>query len=569
MNISEVFIRRPIATSLLMAAIALFGVVAYRALPVSDLPQVDFPTLNVGAGLPGGDPGTMASSVASPLERQFTTIAGLDSMVSRSSSGSANITLQFDLSRDIDSATVDVQTAIAAAMPLLPAGMPSPPSFHKNNPNDQPIITLNLTSSTLPMSLLDDYAETMIAPRISMVNGVSQVQVQGAQKYAVRVQLDPEKLHAEQIGINEVDQALQNWNVNLPTGQLFGATSTFNIKAAGQLMNAGAFKPVVVTYRRGAPVRLDQVANVIDSVENVFNGNWFYTKEADGKVNVQRSIMLQVMRQPGSNTIEVTDAVRKVLASFEAQLPPAAHLTPRQDRSRTIREAFGDIQVTMLVTLLLVVGVIFLFLHNGSATLIPALALPFSILGTFAVMQVLHFSLNNLSMMALILSIGFVVDDAIVMLENIVRHMEDGEAPLEAALKGSKEIGFTILTMTTSLAAVFIPILFMSGILGRLFREFAVTITTAILISGVVSVTLTPMLCSRFLRVVHSKKGFAGLMDRAFDRLLDGYDRSLRLVLRHRLAMIIIFFAVPRPRSTCSTSSRPGSSPTRTTIRCS
>jgi HAE1 family hydrophobic/amphiphilic exporter-1 len=542
-NPSEVFIRRPIATSLLMAAIALFGVVAYRALPVSDLPQVDYPTLNVSASLPGGDPGTMASAVASPLERQFTTIAGLDSMTSRSSSGSTNVTLQFDLGRDIDSATVDVQTAIAAVMPLLPAGMPSPPSFRKNNPADQPIITINITSNTLPMSVLDDYAETMIAPRISMVSGVSQVQVQGAQKYAVRVQVDPEKLHAQQIGINEVDQALQNWNVNTPTGQLFGPTSTFNIKAAGQLMDAAAFRPVIVTYRNGAPVRLEQVANVIDSVENTFNGNWFYTK-ADGKPQVMRSIMLQVMRQPGSNTIEVTDAVRALLPSFVAQLPPSVHLTPRQDRSRTIRAAFSDIQITMLVTLALVVGVIFLFLHNGSATLIPALALPFSILGTFAVMQVLHFSLNNLSMMALILSIGFVVDDAIVMLENIVRHMEAGEGALAASLNGSKEIGFTILTMTTSLAAVFIPILFMSGILGRLFREFAVTITTAILISGVVSVTLTPMLCSRFLRVVHTKKGFAGLMDRAFDALLHGYERSLGAVLRYRMVMLIVFMAV-------------------------
>jgi HAE1 family hydrophobic/amphiphilic exporter-1 len=543
MNPSEVFIRRPIATSLLMAAIALFGVVAYRALPVSDLPQVDYPTLNVNAGLPGADPGTMASAVASPLERQFTTIAGVDSMTSRSSSGSTNITLQFDLGRDIDSATVDVQTAIAAVMPLLPAGMPSPPSFRKNNPADQPIITINVTSNTLPMSVLDDYAETMIAPRISMVSGVSQVQVQGAQKYAVRVQIDPDKLHAERIGINEVDQALQNWNVNLPTGQLFGPHSTFNIKAAGQLMNAAAFRPVVITYRDGAPVRLEQVANVIDSVENTFNGNWFYTKD-NGKRQVQPSIMLQVMRQPGSNTIEVTDAVRALLPTFEAQLPPSAHLTPRQDRSRTIRAAFKDIQVTMLVTLFLVVGVIFLFLHNGSATLIPALALPFSILGTFAVMQVLHFSLNNLSMMALILSIGFVVDDAIVMLENIVRHLELGEAPLEASLRGSKEIGFTILTMTTSLAAVFIPILFMSGILGRLFREFAVTITTAILISGIVSVTLTPMLCSRFLRVVHSKKGFAGLMDRAFDALLHGYEVSLGAVLRYRVVMLAVFVAI-------------------------
>jgi len=544
MNISEVFIRRPIATSLIMLAIAMFGVLAYRALPVSDLPQVDYPTLNVNASLPGADPGTMAASVASPLERQLTTIAGLDSMVSRSGSGGTNITLQFDLDRDIDSATVDVQTAIAAVMPLLPAGMPSAPSFRKNNPNNEPIITINLTSNTLPLPVLDDYAETIIAPRISMVNGVSQVQVQGAAKYAVRVQLDPEKLHAERIGINEVDAALTQWNVNLPTGQLFGPHSTYNIKAAGQLMNADAFKPVIVTYRRGAPVRLEQVANVIDSVENVFNGNWFYTKGADGKPQIQRSIMMQVMRQPGTNTIAIADAVRTLLPTFETQLPPSAHLTPRQDRSRTIRKAFSDVQLTMAVTLALVVGVIFLFLHNGSATLIPALALPFSILGTFAVMEMLNFSLNNLSMMALILSIGFVVDDAIVMLENIVRHMEAGEGPFEAALKGSKEIGFTILTMTTSLAAVFIPILFMSGILGRLFREFAVTITTAILISGVVSITLTPMLCSRFLRVVHSKKGFAGLMDRAFDAMLAGYERSLRVVLRFRLAMLVVFVVV-------------------------
>src|SRR5206468_1955439 len=401
MNLSEIFIRRPIATSLLMAGIALFGVLAYRALPVSDLPQVDYPTLNVNASLPGADPGTMAASVASPLERQLTTIAGLDSMVSRSGSGGTNITLQFDLDRDIDSATVDVQTAIAAVMPLLPAGMPSAPSFRKNNPNNEPIITINLTSNTLPLPVLDDYAETIIAPRISMVNGVSQVQVQGAAKYAVRVQLDPDKLHAERIGINEVDQALTNWNANLPTGQLFGPTTTYNIKAAGQLMNAAAFRPVVVAYRRGAPVRLEQVANVVDSVENVFNGNWFYNKDAGGQTRIQRSIMLQVMRQPGTNTIEVTDAVRKLLPVFESQIPPSAHLTPRQDRSRTIRRAFTDIQVTMLVTLVLVVGVIFLFLHNGSATMIPALALPFSILGTFAVMQLMHFSLNNLSMMAL------------------------------------------------------------------------------------------------------------------------------------------------------------------------
>src|SRR5258705_3706505 len=488
----------------------------------------------------------MASSVASPLERQFTTIAGLDSMTSRSSSGSTNITLQFDLNRDIDSATVDVQTAIAAVMPLLPAGMPSPPSVRKNNPHEQPIMMLNLTSNTMPLSALDDYAEAMIAPRISMVSGVSQVQVQGASKYAVRVQLDPDRLHGQHIGLNEVDTALQNWNVHLPTGQLFGPTSTYNIKAAGQLMNAAAFRPIIVAYRRGAPVRLDQVANVIDSIENVMNGSWFFTKPGGPTAPPlkQTAITLQVMRQPGTNTIEVTDAVRQLLPSFESQLPPAVHLTPRQDRSRTIRSAFKDIQVTMLITLALVVGVIYLFLHNASATMIPALALPFSILGTFAVMEVLHFSLNNLSMMALILCIGFVVDDAIVMLENIVRHMENGEGPLEASLKGSKEIGFTILTMTTSLAAVFIPILFMSRILRRLFREVAATITTAILTSGIVSSTLTAMTCSRFLRVVHSKKGFAGLMDRAFDALLHGYEWSLGHVLRHRIAMLLVFVGV-------------------------
>ena len=524
-----------------MLGIAVMGVVAYRVLPVSDLPNVDFPTLNVGAGLPGGDPTTMASAVASPLERQFTTIAGIDEMTSSSSTGSTNVTLQFDLNRDIDSAAVDVQTAIAAVMPLLPAGMPAPPSFRKFNPADQPIMFLGLTSDVVPMYVLDDYAETMIAPRISMVSGVSQVQVQGAQKYAVRVQVDPNKLHAEGIGINEINQALQNWNVNLPTGQLFGADATYNIQARGQLMNADAFKPVVVAYRNGAPVRLEQVANVLDNVEDNKNSSWLYTKGG-----ARRAINLQVMKQPGSNTIAVTDAIRQLLPSFESQLPPSVHLSIRGDRSKNIREAFSDIQWTMLITLTLVVGVIFAFLHSGSATLIPALALPFSILGTFAVMALMNFTLDNLSMMALILSIGFVVDDAIVMLENIVRHIEHGEEPFEAALKGSREIGFTILSMTVSLAAVFIPILFMAGILGRLFREFAITITAAILISGVVSITLTPMLCSRFIRAatLHAKGRFARFMERQFTRLFHAYEWSLGVVLRHRVAMLAVFFGV-------------------------
>jgi hydrophobic/amphiphilic exporter-1 (mainly G- bacteria), HAE1 family len=541
MNLSEVFIKRPIATSLVMLGITVFGVVAYRALPVSDLPNVDFPTLNVSAGLPGGDPGTMASAVASPLERQFTTIAGLDEMTSSSQTGSSNVTLQFDLERSIDSAAVDVQTAIAAVMPLLPAGMPSPPAFRKFNPADQPIMYLGLTSETLPMYVLDDYAETLIAPRISMVDGVSQVQVQGAQKYAVRVQVDPEKLRNEKVGLNEVNAALQNWNVNLPTGQLFGPDETFNIQATGQLMNADAFRPLVVAYRNGAPLRLYQVANVINDVEDNKNASWLYTKNAS-----QRSISLSVMRQPGSNTIEVTNAIRELLPTFRTSLPPSVHLAVRGDRSRNIREAFSDIQITMLITLALVVAVIFAFLHNGSATLIPALALPFSILGTFTVMQLLGFTLDNLSMMALILSIGFVVDDAIVMLENIVRHVEHGETPLEASLKGSKEIGFTIVSMTVSLGAVFIPVLFMSGILGRLFREFAVTITAAILISGVVSVTLTPMLCSRFLRAsaLQAKGRFASFMERIFSVTHRLYERSLSLTLRHRPVMLAVFVAV-------------------------
>ena len=545
MHISAIFIRRPIATSLLMTAIAMFGVIAYRGLAVSDLPAVDYPTVNVQAGLPGADPATMAATVASPLERQFTTISGVDEMTSSSGAGSSQITLSFDLGRNIDSAIVDVQTAIAAAMPLLPSTLTAPPSFRKQNPADQPILMLNLTSDTLAMSAVDEFAENIIAPRISQVDGVAQVQVQGAQKYAVRVQLDPDKLQAEHVGINEIDAALTNWNANEPTGQLYGQAGTYTITANGllqqpenRLLNtAELFRPIVITYKDGRPVHLDQVANVVDSVETLTQSAWLYQKDRPR----QRAITLQVQKQPGTNVIEVTDAVRQVLPGLEAQLPPSVHLSIRQDRSKTIRQAFADIRMTMLVTLALVIFVIYLFLHNGSATLIPALALPFSILGTFAVMRLLNYSLDNLSMMALILSVGFVVDDAIVMLENIVRHMEAGAKPMDAAMQGSKEIAFTILTMTTSLAAVFIPVLFMAGILGRLFREFAVTITTAVVISGIVSVTLTPMLCSRFLQIKHTKKGLAGLMDRGFDALHRGYARTLRLALQHRLAMVGVF----------------------------
>jgi hydrophobic/amphiphilic exporter-1 (mainly G- bacteria), HAE1 family len=540
-NLSEIFIRRPIATSLLMAAIALFGIVAYRTLPVSDLPSVDFPTLNVQAGLPGADPATMASSVATVLERQFTTIAGLDSMTSQSQTGSTQITLQFSLDRDIDSAAVDVQTAIAEVTPLLPPGMPSPPSFKKNNPADQPIMQLTITSPTLPMSQLDDYAENIITPRLSMINGVSQVQVQGQQKYAVRVQVDPDKLVSKRIGLNEVDAAIANWNPNLPTGTLFGPQQTYTVTTNAELKNAAEFANVIVSWRNGAAVRLGEIADVVDSVQDTRQAAWMYSADSQ-----QRSIQLQVMRQPGANTIAVTDAIRQVLPLLQGQIPPSANVRVRFDRSRNIRASFKDIQVTMLITLVLVIGVIFVFLRNTSATIIPSMALPFALLGTFAMMAVLSYSLDQLSLMALILSIGFVVDDAIVMLENIMRHIERGEEPFEAALKGSQEIGFTIISMTVSLAAVFIPVLFMGGILGRLFREFAVTITTAILVSGVVSITLTPMLCSRFLkaRAAGAEPAWSRAAEWCFQQTLRFYDWSLRGVLRWRPLMLVLFFAV-------------------------
>lgn len=532
MNFSEIFIRRPIATSLLMAAVALFGLVAYRSLAVSDLPNVDFPTLLVTASLPGASPETMASSVATPLENQFSTIAGLSSMNSINSLGSTQITLEFDLSRNLDGAAVDVQGAITQASRLLPQGMPTPPTFTKVNPADQPILYLALTSKSIPLWTLDEYGETQVAKRISMISGVAQVQVLGAQKYAVHVQMDPHSLAAHQVGLNEVESALKAWNVNLPIGQITGPQRAFTLQASGQLMSAAQYKPLVVSYRNGTPVRLEELGQIIDSVEEDKTASWFYDKNSD-----QRAIILAIQRQPGTNTMEVTDDIKKLLKTFQAELPPAVHMDILYDRSDTIRESYIDVQFTMLMTLGLVIGVIFLFLRNVSATVIPSLALPFSIIGTFAVMYLLNYSLDNLSMMALILSVGFVVDDAIVMLENIFRHMEMGEQPLPAALNGAREIGSTIVSMTLSLAAVFIPVLFMQGVLGRLFREFSVTICAAILISGVVSVTLTPMLCSRFLRV--PAHGSHGQLYRATESALDAtlrlYDRTLQVCLRHRL----------------------------------
>jgi multidrug efflux pump subunit AcrB len=554
-NISEGFIKRPIATSLLMAAIALFGMVAYRSLPVSDLPNVDFPTLLVTAQLPGASPETMGASVATPLENQFSTIAGLESMTSVNSLGSTQITLEFDLNRSLDGASVDVQGAITQAARLLPQGMPTPPTFTKVNPADQPILYLVITSTTVPPWTLDEYAETRIAQRISMVSGVAQVQVLGSQKYAVHVQVDPHALASRQIGINEVENALRNWNVNTPTGSIVGPHKAFTLQATGQLMNAEQYKSMIVTYRNGAAVRLQELGTIIDGVEDQRTASWFYTRDSR-----QRAITLGIQRQPGTNTIAVADAVKALMPRFRLELPTSVHMDVLYDRSDTIRESYRDVQFTMVLTLGLVIMVIFVFLRNVWATVIPSLALPFSIIGTFAVMYMLGYSLDNLSMMALILSVGFVVDDAIVMLENIYRHVEMGEDPLTASLVGSREIGFTIVSMTLSLAAVFIPVLFMGGVLGRLFREFSVTICVAILISGVVSVTLTPMLCSRFLKKPHhgrAESKFERASEGAFQWLLGRYDRTLQVVLRRRpltmlafaivlLLTVVLFVIVPK-----------------------
>jgi len=537
MSIPELFIRRPIATVLVMMAILLFGVVGYRALPVSDLPNVDFPTILVFANLPGASPETMASSVATPLERQFSTIAGIDSMTSTNMLGSSQITLQFNLSRDIDGAAQDVQAAITQATGQLPQNMPSPPSFRKVNPADQPILYLALSSPTLPLSQVDEYAETFMAQRISMVGGVAQVQVFGSQKYAPRVQLDPRELASRQIGIDEVERAVERGNVNLPTGTLWGRHEVVTVQANGQLTDAAAYRPLIVAFRNGSPVRLEELGRVIDSVENDKIASWF---------NGARSIVLAIQRQPGTNTVEVVDHIKALLPTFRAQMPPAVRLDILYDRSVSIRDSVQDVKFTLLLTVFLVVMVIFLFLRNLSATVIPSMALPMSIVGTFAVMYLLGYSLDNLSLMALTLSVGFVVDDAIVMLENIVRHMELGEGVLEAAFNGSKEVGFTIVSMTLSLAAVFIPVLFMGGILGRLLHEFAVTIGAAILVSGFVSLTLTPMLCSRFLRPPHEEKHgrLFNAFERGYDRLLHMYDRTLQFTLRHRPATMVVSFLV-------------------------
>jgi len=537
MNIAALFIKRPVTTALIMLGIIVFGTLSYRQLPVSDLPTVDFPTIQVGAGLPGASPETMASAVALPLEKQFATIAGLNSINSTSSQGSTNITLQFDLSRNIDAAAQDVNSMIAKTARQLPPQMPTPPSYQKVNPGDQPVLFLVLRSATLPMSTVDEYAESTIAQRISMVSGVAQVNVFGAAKYAVRIDADPNKLAAHGVGLDELATAISNNNVNLPTGTIYGPDKTYVVQASGQLMRAAAYGPVIIAYRNGNPVRLDEVAHVYDGIENDKSVAWY---------GGQRTIYLAIQKQPGTNVVQVVDAVKALLPTFREQLPAAVSLDVRTDRSVAIRESVHDVKFTLMLTIGLVIAVIFLFLRNVSATIIPSLALPASLVATFAVMYLLDYSLDNLSLMALTLSVGFVVDDAIVMLENIVRHMEMGKQPMRAAFDGSAEIAFTIVSMTVSLAAVFIPVLFMGGVVGRLLHEFAVTISAAILVSGFVSISLTPMLCSRFLKPPHAQKHgwFYNATERMFDLWLKVYDLSLRACMRFHVVTMAASIAL-------------------------
>ena len=534
MQLPELCIRRPVMTTLLMAAFVIFGVLAYHALPVSELPSVDFPTISVSASLPGASPETMAAAVATPLESQFSTIAGLDSMSSTSAQGSTSITLQFALDRNIDAAAQDVQTAIATAQRQLPADMPTPPSFRKVNPADSPIFYIVMQSPTLPLSVVNEYAETMLAQRLSTITGVAQVRVFGSQKFAVRIQADPDQLAARDIGLDELQKAIQDSNVNQPVGSFDGPQQSIAIKTNGQLETAAAYGPLIVAYRNGAPVRLNEVATPLDSVENNKVASWYVDR---------RAIVLAIQRQPGANTVATVDAIKAVLPAFQANLPASIELKVLYDRSESIRESIDDVQFTLMLAGVLVILVILLFLRNLSATLIPSLALPISVIGTFAAMYALGYSLDNLSLLALTLSVGFVVDDAIVMLENIVRHIERGDPPFQAALTGAREIGFTILSMTLSLVAVFIPVMFMGGIVGRLLHEFAVTICAAILVSGFVSLTLTPMLCSRYLR--HADPNEHNLLYRAFERfftgLLAGYERTLRRAMAWPKTMMLIF----------------------------
>jgi hydrophobe/amphiphile efflux-1 (HAE1) family protein len=531
MHFTDLFIRRAITTTLLMAGILIFGILSYTTLPVSNLPAVEYPTIQVSAALPGANPDTMASSVATPLEAEFSTIAGINSMSSSSSLGTTSITLQFDLSRDIDAAAQDVQAAISRAGGRLPTNMPAPPSYQKVNPAEQPILYIAISSKTMSLSHLDEYAETIMARRISMVSGVARVRVFGAQKFAVRVQADPEKLAARQVDLEEVRTALANGSVNLPAGSLYGFSKAYTVESNSQLTSAPQFAQLIVTYRNGSPVHLDELGKVLDSVSDTKTIFW---------INQNRSIVLAVQKQPGTNTVAVADSVKALLPMMKQSMPAGIEIGRAFDASENIRDSIRDVKTTLIVTICLVILVIFVFLRNVSATVIPSLAVPLSLLGTFAVMKLLGFTIDMLSMMAMTLSVGFVVDDAIVMLENIVRHMEMGKPRMQAALEGAREVGFTIVSMTVSLVAVFIPVLFLGGIIGRLLREFSITIAVAVLISGVISLSLTPMLCSRFLRhETHSRNRFYQWSEGFFNWLNGAYSRTLQIVLHHRRATLL------------------------------
>jgi len=531
MNISETCIRRPVLTTLMTASLIVFGVFAYRLLPVAALPAVDFPTIQIIAQLPGASPETMAASVVSPIERQLSTIAGISSMNSSSSLGITQITIQFDLGRNIDGAALDVQTALATAARLLPVEMTTPPTFRKVNPGDFPVLYVSLRSDTVPLSTVDDYAETVLAPQISQLPGIAQVLVYGAQKFAVRVQVNPTEAAARNISLDDVRGVVAKANSSTPVGTLTGPKQSVTLTATSAIEHAADYRDVVVAYRKGAPVKLNQIARVIDSVENDKIATWF---------NDARAIVLAIQRQPDANTVQVVDMVRDILPNLRAQVPPSVQMQPLFDRSISIRAAVTDVQETLAIAIALVILVIFLFLRKVSATIIPALAVPVSLIGTCAAMYAFGFSINNMTLLALTLSVGFVVDDAIVMLENIVRHVEGGMRPFEAALKGSREIGFTIISITFSLIAVFIPVLLMGGMVGRVFREFAVSISVAIVVSGFVSLTLTPMLCARVLKGYHGEKQNILLrnFERLFELMLRAYEWTLDLVLRAKSIML-------------------------------
>jgi HAE1 family hydrophobic/amphiphilic exporter-1 len=537
MTLPELCIRRPVMTSLLMLSFVVFGLFGYRQLPVSALPRVDFPTISVSASLPGASPDTMASSVAGPLERAFATIPGINMMTSSSALGTTNIVMQFDLDRNIDGAALDVQSNISATLRKLPPQLPAPPSFQKINPADSPVLFIALVSKTLPLSQVDDYAEQVFANQISQISGVAQVLVFGRQKFAVRIAVDPDAAAARGLTLEQVNAAVAAANSSTPVGALLGRRQNVTVDVTGQMVRAADYQNLVVAWHNGAPVRLSEIANVYDSVEN---------KQIAGWSGHDPSIVLAVFRQSDANTVEVVDNVKAKIPYYQSQLPPAVEAQVLNDRSVSIRQSIDDVQLTLGLSISLVVVVIFVFLKSASATLIPALALPVSLIGACAFMYVFGYSIDNISLLAITLSVGFVVDDAIVMLENITRHIESGMRPFDAALKGSKEIAFTILSITFSLVAVFIPVLLMSGVVGRVFHEFAVTITVAILVSGFVSLTLTPMLCARILSA--PKHGaaaglFARLSDSFVDGLLAAYRVSLDFVLRHRFIALLLTFA--------------------------